>query len=349
MVERDKYGRYVLPDSNGELRSWTRATTFGSYLSDKHHLRLWNDRMLVKGLTASPELLAQAAAIKPGGDYQKLAERGREFAGARTASELGTSVHDALDAHLKSGDSEVADGPHRADIQAICKAMQTTGVVPMQGMTERIVVRPDLATTASVAGVAGTFDLLAMVEDMPTMCDLKTGKNPLLFGALEISAQLATYASAEWTWNGAAMEPMPKVRQGWGLIIHCRPGSGVAEIFQVGLSVGRTHVEASLRLYDQSVERNRRQRTIQDVRDRAMIVGLLADPTLVTQAAALSLEDKTELNAVVWAAIDKGAEVGNIFISPEPVTIDFEIAEQTTLNIRQAQARKSWAPYRPAV
>jgi hypothetical protein len=348
-VERDKYGRYVLPTVGGELRSWTRATTFGGYLADKHHLRLWNERMLIKGLVASPELLEKAANIDPGDSngYAKLAERSREFAGGNVASELGTSVHDALDAHLKSGDLLVAaDSPHREDVQAIMDCLAGVAVKPIKGMSERIITRPDLKTTNSVAGVAGTFDFLADAEGLPTICDLKTGKNPLLFGALEISAQLATYAGATHTWNGSELEPMPEVRQGWGLIVHCRPGSGHAEIFQVGLTIGRQHIAGTMKLYAEAVERNRRQRKIQDTRDRAMVIGIINNPDLIARVAGLSLDDKQELNQAVYRAIDEGGDKAKIFVSPEPVTVEFDLTDETRLRIRQAAAKRSWGPYK---
>src|SRR5215472_1429035 len=108
--ERDRYGRYILPDpKTGKRRSWTRATTWAQTIADTYALNQWQKRMVALGLAQRPDLLAQVATV--------LEPDAEEHAGASQRSNLGTALHSFLE-HLDLGREVQVPEPWDQDVAA---------------------------------------------------------------------------------------------------------------------------------------------------------------------------------------------------------------------------------------
>ncbi len=93
-IVRDRWGRYMLPDPNtGEMRAWTRATTFAKTISDTYALHHWQQRMVAKGLAMRPDLLALVGMTEDKKELDRLCDMAKEAAGSKVGANLGTAVH----------------------------------------------------------------------------------------------------------------------------------------------------------------------------------------------------------------------------------------------------------------
>jgi hypothetical protein len=95
----DRYGRYKLVDpATGEVRPYTRATTFAKSISDTFTLSLWSQRMVAKGLAMRPDLVGAA-------------RQGRDRHGASAVRSARRGVRDRSRRRRHRGRA----GSHRAD------------------------------------------------------------------------------------------------------------------------------------------------------------------------------------------------------------------------------------------
>ena len=247
-TRRDRWGRYqVLPPRGGKLVGYTRATTIAKILDDSSSLMAWNSRMTAIGLGLRPDLVALVATT-PQDDKKtldSLVKRASEAGGATVRRDLGTAVHGLLERRLKDP-SFIAPDPYQADIEAILSALADAGLSFVDGMTERIVVNDEIE-------VAGTFDLLLTDGEETFVSDLKTGSS-VKYGGLGFAIQLSIYANASNLYTqGAAKdgsedirEPMPNVSKSAGIVIHCQPGSGLAELHWLDLEAGTEALHTAL-------------------------------------------------------------------------------------------------------
>jgi hypothetical protein len=247
-TRRDRWGRYqVLPPNGTKLVGYTRATTIAKALDDTSSLMAWNARMTAIGLAQRPDLVALIASTAQ--DDKKtldsIVKRASEAGGATVRRDLGTAVHGLLERRLKDP-TFIAPDPYQADIEAILTALADAGLSFVEGMTERIVVNDDIE-------VAGTFDLLLTDGEETFITDLKTGSS-VKYGGLGFAIQLSIYANASNLYTqGAAKdgsqdvrEPMPEVSKSAGIIIHCQPGSGQAELHWLDLEAGTEALHTAL-------------------------------------------------------------------------------------------------------
>jgi len=247
-VRRDRWGRYqVLPPGAEKLVGYTRATTIAKILDDSSSLMAWNSRMTAIGLGLRPDLVALVATT-PQDDKKtldSLVKRASEAGGATVRRDLGTAVHGLLERRLKDP-TFIAPDPYQADIEAILSALADAGLSFVDGMTERIVVNDEIE-------VAGTFDLLLTDGQETFVSDLKTGSS-VKYGGLGFAIQLSIYANASNLYTqGAAKdgsedirEPMPEVSKSAGIVIHCQPGSGLAELHWLDLEAGTEALHTAL-------------------------------------------------------------------------------------------------------
>ena len=247
-VRRDRWGRYqVLPPGAEKLVGYTRATTIAKILDDSSSLMAWNSRMTAIGLGLRPDLVALVATT-PQDDKKtldSLVKRASEAGGATVRRDLGTAVHGLLERRLKDP-SFVAPDPYQADIEAVLSALADAGLSFVDGMTERIVVNDEIE-------VAGTFDLLLTDGEDIFVSDLKTGSS-VKYGGLGFAIQLSIYANASNLYTqGAAKDgsedvrdPMPNVSKSAGIVIHCQPGSGLAELHWLDLEAGTEALHTAL-------------------------------------------------------------------------------------------------------
>lgn len=84
----DRWNRYVLVDPfTGQSHAWTRATTFAGSIRDSYALNQWQQRMVVKGMSLRPDLVAKASALDVKNDkdkMDKIAETARISLGRRS-------------------------------------------------------------------------------------------------------------------------------------------------------------------------------------------------------------------------------------------------------------------------
>ena len=217
--KRDRWGRYIVAGSKGgKGKGYTRVTTLTKTCSDTFGLTEWIKRVVAVGIAKRPDLIAEAAnlTVDDKGPLKEIIAAAEEVGGANEKRRLGTALHKILEIIDLGGDAVVpADlAPHIAAYQA---AMTAAGVKIIPEHTEQVFIHDTLE-------YAGTADRIVTVPgfDLPLIADLKTGKDPLAFGAGEISMQLACYAHGEHVYDYATGEraPMPAVDQEWGLVIH---------------------------------------------------------------------------------------------------------------------------------
>ena len=247
-VRRDRWGRYqVLPPRGDKPVGYTRATTIAKILDDSSSLMAWNSRMTAIGLGLRPDLVALVATTSQDDNktLDSLVKRASEAGGATVRRDLGTAVHGLLERRLKDP-SFVAPDPYQADIEAVLSALADAGLSFVDGMTERIVVNDEIE-------VAGTFDLLLTDGEDIFVSDLKTGSS-VKYGGLGFAIQLSIYANASNLYTqGAAKDgsedvrdPMPEFSKSAGIVIHCQPGSGLAELHWLDLEAGTEALHTAL-------------------------------------------------------------------------------------------------------
>ena len=164
--ERDRYGRYRIPDPiTGEERSWVRATTWAKTVSNLHALHGWEKRMVALGFAQRPDLLLRVAAVADPdsttgrGQLDQLIERAREHAKASARANLGTALHAFAESLDLGRTLPEIPPPYDRDIDAYRKAMAAVEV--SRNYIERICVIRDL-------GVAGTMDRVVRLSMVAT-------------------------------------------------------------------------------------------------------------------------------------------------------------------------------------
>lgn len=241
-VQRDRYGRYLIPDPvTGKQRAWTRATTVASTLSDKFGLQQWAQRMTARGFVLRPDLFALACACDPD-DKKKLnavVEDAKEAAASSSGANLGTALHSFTE-QLDRGEVVRAPAPWDADLVAYATTLKQAGVLIDRAYVENIVTLPD-------EGVAGTFDRLVNIDGTLTVADLKTGS---FLDWHEISIQLALYAHASTIYDPATGKHthMPPVDMERALVIHLPAGKATCELWMVDIAQGWEAAQDALRV-----------------------------------------------------------------------------------------------------
>lgn len=191
---RDRWGRYLLPGSDGKVVGRTRATTFAKELSDTFGIAQWQQRNVAIGLTKRADLFSQVIGKdvrKDRNALNKICDDAREAAGEKISASAGTAVHhltERVDADLMS----LADVPdaYRDSVGAYLTEMANAGLVVVPELIERTTM-----TTAFGEPVAGTMDRVVRCPDgRYRIADVKTGQDPLEYGDHEIGVQLLTYA-----------------------------------------------------------------------------------------------------------------------------------------------------------
>lgn len=224
--KRDRWGRYVVAGvKGGKGKGYTRVTTLTKTCSDTFHLTEWAKRVVAVGVAKRPDLIAQAANLTADdkSELREIIAAAEEVGGANEKRRLGTALHKILEIIDLGGDANVPAElqPH---VDAYREAMAAAGVKVIAEHTEQVFISDSLE-------YAGTADRIVTVPgfDLPLIADLKTGKDPLTYGAGEISMQLACYARAEHVYDYETEQraAMPAVDQDWGLVMHlpARPGA----------------------------------------------------------------------------------------------------------------------------
>lgn len=179
---------------NGNVRGFTRVTTFVKAASDRTALTDWNERNVIIGAAKKPDIalraLSEDSESKEGKQaLNALVDLVKEAAGAKDAANFGTDVHNSVE-RVVTGKCTVASLPetHRGWVQAYVDALEEHGLRVVPGLVERSVFCPEFG------GVVGSFD--QVVEEISTgkhfIADVKTGAR-MDYAWQEIEAQLALY------------------------------------------------------------------------------------------------------------------------------------------------------------
>lgn len=256
--QRDRYGRYLIPDPDtGELTPWTRATTVAKTLDDAHNLTEWAKRTVAVGIATKPSL---AAGIIAAQDDRKqldlLVEQAMEAAGGNERRELGTNLHRILEL-VDTGRKNAADVPEpwRTDVLAYQAALEEAGLTVVPELCEVILLNQPL-------GIAGTCDRIYRDRHGRLVIgDLKTGR---FISWLAFAGQFAIYATATHTWDPATgtLALAPAVHQDHALMVHLPAGEGTCNIEALSVPVGMDAVLMALEV--------RRLRTLDNRRNIAV-------------------------------------------------------------------------------
>jgi hypothetical protein len=252
-VERDGYGRYLLPDpETGKKRSWQRTTTFTKMASDTFNLTQWQMRNVAKGISAREDLRAAVGPLDIRSDAKKLnelCEHAKEAAGGNAAANRGTALHTMTEGVDETGsyDDVAPEYVHR--IRQYRAALVINGIGILPEMIERVIVN-------KAYDVAGMFDRVVSLPDGTfAVFDLKTGRT-LAYGQNEIAIQLATYAdgfnshgvydldSKTWT------DPGFKVRTDIAIVAHLPAEGDGCVLHSVDLESGRRGAQVCMQVRD---------------------------------------------------------------------------------------------------
>lgn len=271
----DRFGRYKLNHpATGKPVKWTRATTFAKSIADTYNLSMWSQRMVLKGASMRPDIVAAVSTLEVKADRDRvngLVEDAKKAAGNKVAANLGTAIH----AFTEDRDKVLVGMPVKAktvpenllpSVDAYEALLQEFGLQPVPGLIE-------FTTAVMQYEIAGTSDRCYKVTRDITfklhgrtvtlyageyvIGDVKSGAD-LSYGWMEICVQLAIYAQGlntsgvfDWnqaTWGNPAyldkngQEVRIQVRTDIGLIPHLpvdrKDGDPLATLFAVDLDWG---------------------------------------------------------------------------------------------------------------
>ncbi len=248
-VKRDRWDRPLLPPVNlalaraeGDVRPFTRCTTFASALGDESNLARWKMRMVAKGMAEREDLrlLAKAADVTDKKDLDEVAEAAFEIAGGNIGRRLGTAFHKFSEILDRGGREDDVDPEFLPHVRAYTKMLDDYGITIMGDYIERLCAWEKFS-------VAGSFDNIVMYrrpgEDVerPTVLDKKGGAD-LSYGWLKIAVQLLCYVSADAIWDQENYRwlPMPDgLRQDIALVAHVPTGKRgeetVCDLYEIDL------------------------------------------------------------------------------------------------------------------
>lgn len=221
--QRDGWGRYMItPANGGKPVAHSRVTTFARAIADTGSLEGYWKRCVAVGMAKRPDLVLQASnlTIDDKKQLKNICDAADEASGANVKRNLGTGLH-TITEHVDGGVDVMIPDQFAGHIDAYRATVEQLGM--RRDLIEGVVVLSEFT-------LAGTFDRIVEVDGELYIADLKTGSNPLQYGALEIAVQLACYAHADTIYDVGAKthSPMPEVNKERALVMHL-PAAGPAE------------------------------------------------------------------------------------------------------------------------
>lgn len=254
-IRRDRWGRYLIPHPDtGKPQAWTRATTLAGTLADRYGLEQWAKRNVVLGIGARHDLYTLAASCTPDDrdELNRIVRQAEDAAKGQAGANSGTAMH-RLTERLDRGQPVDTTDPHLAgDLNAYRTTMDTAGIrvartADGSAWIERVLVVPEI-------DVAGTCDRVCLHDHwpLPRIADLKTAKDVLRYGMVEIALQLAIYAHATHWYDPATnqLHPMPAIDQERALVMHLPVGQATCQLYDVDIAAGWQAVQLAVAVRD---------------------------------------------------------------------------------------------------
>lgn len=255
--KRDRYSRYLLPGSDGRDTPHTRATTFAKLGSSTFALSEWGERMLIKGMTLRPDLLAMAHGLDVKADRARLnqiADDAQAAGGNKVAANIGTALH-GFSENLDAGLMKLEEIPEqwRGRMGQYLERMREFGLTTRREWIERTTA-VDAADVSAPLPVAGTLDrILETPSGELVIGDLKSGSD-LSYGFAEIAVQLWLYAHGANThglfdWNTGTWQKLDRpVSETYAVVMHLPADGDGCTLYRVDLTKGREYAQVSGRV-----------------------------------------------------------------------------------------------------
>lgn len=238
MLERDRYGRPLILGPDGKRTPYTRCTTYVSALEDTYNLEKWKMRQVAVGMSLRPDLVMKVAAGKHDkATVGEAAESALETAGSSAAADIGTALHKFTESDDRGTlDMDTVPALYRPDIAAYRQVM-TAGKLTVTQI-ERFGVNDELR-------VGGTWDREVTLNRKGYIFDVKTGHDPLKYGALKIAMQLAVYAHSRAYDVDTGERSDLDVDLERGIVCHLQAGKGKATLHWVDIAAGWEAVQVA--------------------------------------------------------------------------------------------------------
>lgn len=295
---RGRWGWYKLPkpDGSGEVE-YPRVSTLAKTITDDYGLVEWKLRMVAKGVSLRPDLIAKAAALDVDvdkGSFSEVVKSAMEKAESSRGANYGTAVHKFCE-RLDCGETIESMGVP-ADcikaVQAYAAALKAARLTVLTEYSERTVVHHGL-------GYAGTIDRVVRAADGTLyVLDLKTGKDVAEYGGLEFGTQQALYANAEamCSLDYKSYEPMPAIDRTKSLILHVPfKTPEAAQVYGLNISAGATAAGLALK--------------VREIRKEAKTWLWAYSPATGADAVALRIGRATALDEL-GAAVEDAKRIG---------------------------------------
>jgi len=223
-VERDRWGRPLIkPVDGGKPKAFQRVTTFIKALDDTAGLALWQQRMVLKGIAARPDLLLAAQAHSDDDkELGRICKDALEAAAASSKATIGTAIH-RITERLDAGEKFAIPDTVKADVEAYRRATEKIEWLHR----EKMVVHDDWQ-------LAGTPDGIGRFNGEIIVADLKTGS----LWPSSCATQMGVYAHSKLYDINTGVRGDHSASTDRALVIHLAAGSGVCNLVWVDVKAG---------------------------------------------------------------------------------------------------------------
>lgn len=237
-IPRDRWGRPQVKTPSGEMKSYTRCTTYVSALEDRFGLEKWSERMVMRGLVNRPDLrMSVTAHWDDDKELNKIAVQAKDAAQAGVAATTGTAVHkltEMLDAGM-----EIPDGLEESPRRDVLAYQQATKGLEVLSVEQFVVV--------DSIEVAGTFDRLVHYNGKNYIADIKTGS--VQYGAGKMAMQLGVYSRGmAYDYVSKERSDLGEVDQNNGIIIHLPAGKAECTLYWINIGAGWEAVDLATKV-----------------------------------------------------------------------------------------------------
>ncbi len=215
---RDGTGKYKITGPDGEVQSYTRATTVAGATDNEWALHRYERRMVAVGLGEREDLWMQSIGQDPDehrDTLDSIADQAMEAAGASIKAGTGTGLHTFTEL-LDLGLRRIEDLPEKwhSHLEAWNDGLARSGFEVVPDYIEQIVANDHYQVAGQIDRVLratrahrinfGPRQVLIEPGEL-IVGDLKTGK--IEFSRVKFAIQAATYAGHTCTWDVDGAHP----------------------------------------------------------------------------------------------------------------------------------------------